>query len=89
MRAIVNFRTMKSGGYKWIKRGQARGYWRVLIVKDPDGPKKVNSLNVVRVEYQSPAGIRGVTERSNYYIDYFREKAEKIAAEFNAQGTAA
>ena len=42
--AIVDFRTMARGAYKWIKIGQNRGYWRVLVMRDPAGSRRVCTL---------------------------------------------
>jgi hypothetical protein len=76
---VVRFRTLPNGSYKNIKRGQRRGYWRLLEVKDPKGSTRVQSSNIVRVIAESPQGIYGVTRRSSYWIgghyDHFRERA--------------
>ena len=81
--AIVDFRTMVHGAYKWIKSGQNRGYWRVLIVRDPAGSHRANSHNVEGVIYKGPEGINGVTERSAYFIGQSMVHAQYIADKFN------
>lgn len=86
--AIVNFRTMANGGYKWIKRGQRRGYWRVLIVADPAGCLRVNCHNVLSVPYEGPAGIDGMTPRSAYCIDGSAREAKELAACLNREALA-
>ena len=82
--AIVNFRTLPNGSYKWVKRGQRRGYWRVLIVTDPTGPTNVNARNVEAVIWQSDEGIDGMTERSAYCLDTAYAAAKTIARRWNA-----
>jgi hypothetical protein len=84
MFAIVNFRTMANGSYKYMA-GKRRGYWRTLLVRDLTGPTCIHSRNVVSVLYSSPAGIDGVTERSAYCIDAYREHAENVAMRANVQ----
>lgn len=81
--AIVDFRTMARGAYKWIKSGQNRGYWRVLVVRDPAGSRRVNSHNVESVIYEGPEGIDGTTERSAYFIGHSMVHAQDIADKFN------
>lgn len=83
MIAIVNFRTLANGSYKWIKRGQRRGYWRVLMVRDVAGSTMVTSRNVLSVAYISREGIDGVTERSAYCLDGARQTAEALADKMN------
>lgn len=74
MKAIVNFRTLPNGSYSWIKKGQRRGYYRVLIVRDENGSKHANSTNVISISMECSAGIFGVTQRSAYYVggDFIR-----------------
>ena len=84
MTAIVHFRVMAHGGYRWIKRGQSRGYWRVLVVRDPNGRLAINARNVIDVLYIGRAGIDGVTQRSQYYIGDSRNHARQVAADWNA-----
>ena len=86
--AIVNFRTLANGSYKYM-RGLRRGYWRLLIVRDAAGPTAVHSHNVVRIAAEGAEGILGVTEKSAYYIDGDRERLEQMAARINAQTVAA
>lgn len=81
--AIVDFRTMAHGAYKWVKIGQTRGYWRVLVVRDPAGSRRVNSHNVEGVIYEGPEGINGVTERSAYFLGQSMVHAQDIADKFN------
>ncbi len=84
MFAIVNFRTMANGSYRYMA-GKRRGYWRTLLVRDINGPTCVHSRNVVSVLYKSPQGIDGVTERSAYCLDGYRDHAEGVAMRANAQ----
>jgi len=84
MNAIVHFRVMARGGYKWLKPGQSRGYWRVLVVRDVSGCIAVSARNVLDVLYTGPEGIDGVTDRSAYYLGHSRVKALQIAADWNA-----
>lgn len=79
--AVVNFRTLANGSYKYMN-GLRRGYWRVLVVKDETGPKRIDSPNVVRV-YTTGEGIEGVTERSAYCINAQRELCAHIADAYN------
>lgn len=83
MKAIVHFRTVPDGAYKYIKRGQARGFWRVLLVSDPKESKNKTSRNVLRVFYEGREGIRGVTPRSNYYIGADKENCTYVAEKIN------
>lgn len=85
MQAVVNFRTMQNGSYKYIRRGQCRGYWRVLVVKNPAGPLKIGTHNVVKVLYQGHPGILGVTEKSAYYLGGDLAQCERVAEEWNAE----
>lgn len=82
MRAVVDFRTLANGAYKFMA-GKRRGYWRVLIVRDEAGPMRINSHNVVRVAYEGPEGIVGVTARSKYDISSTRAHAEALAEQLN------
>jgi hypothetical protein len=82
--AVVNFRTMQNGAFKYMRRGMTRGYWRVLLVNDPKGCLKVGSKNVLEVLYSGPEGISGVTERSSYYIKGSHDKAILVCNEYNA-----
>lgn len=84
--AIVHFRTMRNGSFKYLK-GARRGYWRTLVVKDPNGCKSVRSSNVLGVLYSGPEGLSGVTERSAYFIGRSMEAAKAAAEEFNARMT--
>ena len=68
MKAIVNFRSLPNGAFRYMK-GLRRGYYRVLIVKDENGSKHYNSHNVVKVLREFGEGLLGTTERSAYYID--------------------
>jgi hypothetical protein len=83
--AVVDFRTVGRGAYKWIKRGQNRGYWRVLLVQDPLGSYRRNSRNVLEVLWIGPEGIDGVTSRSRYDISDSCEEATRIAEQFNLE----
>ena len=82
MIAIVNFRTMKNGAFKYMS-GMRRGYWRVLVVRELSGSTAVNSRNVVAVLYSGPDGIDGVTDRSAYHIGHSRMRADKVATAWN------
>lgn len=85
--AIVHFRSIANGGYRWIKRSQRRGYWRTLVVKDAEGSINVNAGNVVAVLFKGREGIKGASDKSRYCIDGDRQYAEQVAREFNeAQG---
>lgn len=88
MIAITNFRTMANGSYRYMA-GKRRGYWRVLVVRDVNGPTMVTSKNVVRVAYEGPNGIDGVTERSAYYLGSSAAHASDIADRLNAERFAA
>lgn len=80
--AVVDFRTLPNGAYRYMN-DMRRGYWRVLEVRDVDGPYNINSHNVVAVLYQGPEGIDGVTTRSKYSLDESKAKALRIATQFN------
>ena len=82
MRAVLNFRTESNGGFKWT-RGLTTGHWRVLIVNDPRGSLRVGSKNVVEVLDRSARGLRGVTPRSGYYLEYACARLAIVAAEYN------
>lgn len=82
--AIVHFRTLPNGGYRWIKRGQQRGYWRVLVVKDVNGPIRANSKNVIGEIFRGHEGVLGVSVKSAYCLEGDRQRADQVAAEFNA-----
>lgn len=82
--AIVNFRTSPNGSY-WLKPGQRRGWWRVLLVADPAGCTAVHSHNVECVLHEGYAGIDGVTERSAYYLGKSRAACVKLAQNYNDQ----
>lgn len=84
--AVVDFRTLADGGYKYVKRGQRRGYWRVLELRDAGGPTCIHSHNVIAVLWEGIRGIRGVTDRSRYYLGTSRAKAKMFAENFNATG---
>jgi hypothetical protein len=89
MIAVVNFRTIANGSYSWIKKGQRRGYWRVLVLKDINGSTSRSSRNVVEVLYAGPEGIDGVTSRSAYCIDDSRTEAHQVAMQWNTSHAAA
>ena len=84
MIAIVNFRTLANGSYRYMA-GKRRGYWRVLLVRDVNGPTCIHAHNVVSKIYEGPAGIDGVTERSSYCIQGSAAEARRIACEHNAE----
>lgn len=81
--AVVDFRTLANGSYKYMA-GKRRGYWRVLIVKNANGHRTLCSTNVVGVHFKSRPGIDGVTPRSAYYIGDCEDYCESLAAEYNA-----
>lgn len=81
--AIVNFRTMANGSYRYMG-GRRRGYWRLMLVADPDGPTCIHSRNVLQVIAQSPEGIDGVTSKSRYYLGDYRNALLDRADEINA-----
>lgn len=85
---ICNFRTLANGSYNWIKRGQRRGYWRLLEVIDSAGSLNCNSHNVIRIVAQGQPGIDGVTKRSAYWIDPDRDRFNARAARLNAEALA-
>ena len=79
--AFVHFRTVPNNGFGWLRGAQRRGYWRVLV--GPIGaPPTLNAKGVVEI-WHSPVGIRGVTERSRYYIGHWQHVANKVAAKAN------
>ncbi len=86
--AIVHFRTLPNGGIKF-PRGARRGYWRAIVVNDPAGSKNVRSANVLKVLFQGPPGLSGVTPRSGYYIGHSAEDARAAAQAFNEAQAAA
>lgn len=81
--AIVNFRTMANGSYRYM-RGKRRGYWRVLIVKNINGPTTLSSHNVIGEHWVGREGIDGVSDRSNYCLNSSYDRAIQVADEFNA-----
>lgn len=83
MKAIVNFRTLPNGSYKWMN-GKRRGYWRVLIVRDETGCLRARSKNVTQILYEGRHGIENVTRRSAYYIGDTLEYAADIANRYNS-----
>ncbi len=80
--ALVHFRTLQNGSFKFLK-GARRGYWRAIVVNDPAGSKNVRSANVLKVLFQGPPGLSGVTPRSGYYIGHSAEDARAAAQAFN------
>lgn len=84
--AVVDFRTLPNGSYKFMKSGMRRGYWRVLELRDEHGSRNIDSHNVISVLYSGPNGIDGVTSRSVYCIDRSEREARAIAERFNATG---
>ena len=82
--AIVNFRTLPNGSYKWMKN-LTRGWWRVSIVHDETGSLSNRSNNVIRTIYDGPDGLHGVTPRLRYYIGDSAAEARIIADKFNKE----
>ncbi len=80
--AIVHFRTLQNGSFKFLK-GARRGYWRAIVVNDPAGSMNKRSANVVKVLYEGPEGLDGVTPKSGYYIGNSAEVAAAAAKAFN------
>lgn len=80
--AIVNFRTLAKGSYRWM-RGLTRGYYRILLVRDLNGSTHANSRNVVEIVREGRSGLLGVTERSGYWLGFSRTTLEREAAEIN------
>lgn len=80
--AVVDFRTLPNGAYKYMS-GRVRGYWRVLELREVDGPRNINSHNVISVLYSGPTGINGVTSRSRYCLDSSHAKALGVASKWN------
>lgn len=85
--AVVHFRTEPNGSFRWM-RGKKRGYWRVLLVRDVRGSKNRRSKNVIEEVYRGRSGIRGVTERSSYWIGDDRTRAHQLAEKLNAETAA-
>jgi len=83
--AIVNFRTIPNGTFSYLRNGQRRGFWRVLVVKDVNGPLIKTSRNVVAVPFESHAGIDGVTARSAYCLDGAYLRALEVAEAINRE----
>lgn len=84
--AVVDFRTLANGSYKYMSGGKRRGYWRVLELRDVNGSRQVHSHNVIAVLYSGATGIDGVTERSAYCIIASRNEANDITERFNRTG---
>ena len=82
--AVVHFRTLPNGSFEYM-RGLRRGYWRVLVVKDPMGCLSVSSHNVVEVLWTGESGIQGVGPRSRYYIRPSYDSACRVAEHYNSQ----
>lgn len=82
--AIVNFRTLANGSYKYMA-GKRRGYWRVLVVRDINGPLMSTSRNVISIPYESCPGIDGVTERSSYHLGASLAHCRALAVQINSQ----
>ena len=78
----VVFRTMANGSYKWML-GLRRGYYHLLWVPEGARTNDLRSKGVKLIE-SSPAGLLGVTEKSAYYIEHYRERLENRADELNA-----
>jgi len=83
MEAIVNFRTEANGSFRFM-RGLTRGYWRMLVVKDPEGSTSVSSNNVVS-QSVTHSGLRGVTKRSAYWIGDNLAHCEDLADAYNTK----
>lgn len=84
MKAIVDFRTLANGSYKYM-RGLRRGYVRVIVVRDEKGSMSCASNNVQGVLVEFSPGIDGVTERSRYYLGGDYARAQEIADAWNAE----
>lgn len=84
--AVTDFRTLPNGSYRYM-RDLTRGYWRVLELRDVDGPRNVNSHNVISVIWEGHKGIDGTTERSKYYLGNSYAKAKMFASRFNNHGS--
>ena len=66
--ARVGFRSMPNGGYKWLKPGCRRGWWRVMVYRgEPPTRDDVRAVGFVGA-IDTPSGIDGVTDKSGYYI---------------------
>jgi hypothetical protein len=83
MIAVVNFRTKQNGAYKYVRSGCRRGYWRVQVLANASGCRRVNCANVLH-QVAGSDGIDGVTARSAYNIDSERVRMQAIADAANA-----
>lgn len=81
--AVVDFRTHCAGSYKWLRSPLVRGHYRVLELRDVDGPRCVHSHNVISVLYQGPEGIDGTGPRSKYYLGDSEAQARAVADRYN------
>ncbi len=79
---IPHFRTAPSGSWR-RPSGQSRGWWRVLEVFDPAGSLNRRSKNVVRVVWEGREGIRGVTQRSRFFLGADEAAAQRLADALN------
>lgn len=82
MKAIVHFRTLANGTFKYMA-GLRRGYYRVIIVRDENGSTHANSHNVISIPMECSPGILGVTERSRYYLGGDLERCQEYARTWN------
>jgi hypothetical protein len=81
--ALVSFRTKQNGAYKYVRKGCRRGYWRVQLLADINGCRRINCSNVLQ-QIAGRDGIDGVTKHSAYNIDSERMRMQAIAEAANA-----
>jgi hypothetical protein len=74
-----------NGRFKWTKNYGGVVKFRVSVVADRAGSWRPNSSNVLEILYESSTRLIGASESSLYCTKPAREKAGKIAAEFNAR----
>ena len=84
-RAVVHWRTLPNGAFRQgMREAGPRGYWRVIVVRDPEGSMSRRSQNVRIILWEGRDGLRGVTHRSRYCRDDDHDTAVRVAAEFNS-----
>ena len=79
--ATVSFRTMQNGAYEYIKPGQRRGYWRVLV--GPVGMHARSNARGLISESVTDSGIDGVTPRSGYYLGREHACCKQVSDTYN------